>query len=246
LVGAIATVATLVYLAIQIRSNTLAVRSTAAQSVHESFATWYRMLAGDAGLSELMAKGLRDYSVLSKTERARFASTLMAILLCTQDAFIKWREGTLAPDRGALIRDLREPGVHERQTLRQVGLAVRGLQQGSPGLHRNQGQPSEEHALPGNTALRIDPHQLVAVTRERGLPRGSDLRRAHEADHSGIEGQVEPGTPSDARTERGPVFASVISTRSAVGKRFREILAAPETKGLNLPAASTGAGSRLL
>jgi hypothetical protein len=98
LVGAIATVATLIYLAIQIRSNTLALRSTAAQSVHESFATWYRMLAGDAGLSELMAKGLRDYSVLSETERARFVSTSMAILLCTQDAFIKWREGTLAPD----------------------------------------------------------------------------------------------------------------------------------------------------
>ncbi len=98
LVGAIATVATLVYLAIQIRSNTLALRSTAAHSVHESFATWYRMLAGDAGLSELMAKGLRDYSVLSETERARFVSTSMAFLLCTQDAFIKWREGTLAPD----------------------------------------------------------------------------------------------------------------------------------------------------
>ncbi len=46
LVGAIATVATLAYLAVQIRSNTHAVRSSAAQSVHESFATWYRMLAG--------------------------------------------------------------------------------------------------------------------------------------------------------------------------------------------------------
>jgi len=56
------------------------------------------MLAGDAGLSELMAKGLRDYSVLSETERARFVSTSMAILLCTQDAFIKWRNGTLATD----------------------------------------------------------------------------------------------------------------------------------------------------
>jgi hypothetical protein len=98
LVGAIATVATLAYLAIQIRSSTLAVRSTAAQSVHESFATWYRMLASDAGLSELMTNGLREYSSLSETDRARFVSASMAILLCTQDAFIKWRERTLAPD----------------------------------------------------------------------------------------------------------------------------------------------------
>ena len=38
-VGAIATVATLIYLAIQIRSHTYAVQSAAAQSVHEAFAT---------------------------------------------------------------------------------------------------------------------------------------------------------------------------------------------------------------
>jgi hypothetical protein len=98
LIGAIATVATLAYLAIQIRGSTIAVRATAAQSAHESFATWYRMLASDAGLSELMTNGLRDYSSLSEIERARFVSSSMAILLCTQDAFIKWREGTLAPE----------------------------------------------------------------------------------------------------------------------------------------------------
>jgi hypothetical protein len=98
LVGAIATVATLAYLAIQIRSGTTAVRSAAAQSVHESFATWYRMLAADAELSALMARGLRDYSTLSETERARFVSTSMALLLCSQDAFIKWREGSLSPE----------------------------------------------------------------------------------------------------------------------------------------------------
>jgi len=98
LVGAVATVATLFYLATQIRASTLATRAAAAQTVHECFATWYRMLAGDAGLSELMTKGLRDYSTLSETERARFVSTSMTILLCAQDAFIKWREGSLSPD----------------------------------------------------------------------------------------------------------------------------------------------------
>jgi len=51
LVAAIATVATLVYLAIQIRSNTIAVRSAAAQSVHEAFATWYRMIAADGRMT---------------------------------------------------------------------------------------------------------------------------------------------------------------------------------------------------
>ena len=98
LVGAIATVATLIYLAIQIRANTHAVRSGAAQSVHEAFATWYRMLASDGDLSQLTTNGLRDYASLSERDKARFVATFMAFLSCSQDAFIKWREGSLSPD----------------------------------------------------------------------------------------------------------------------------------------------------
>ena len=97
LIGAIATVATLAYLAVQIRSSTRAVRSASAQSVHESFATWYRMLATDRELSDLTTKGLRDYSSLSESEKARFISVAMSVLLCSQDAFIKQREGSLSP-----------------------------------------------------------------------------------------------------------------------------------------------------
>lgn len=97
LVGAIATVATLVYLAAQIRANTQAVRSAAAQSVHEAFATWYRTLAVETGLAGIAVRGLRDYASLSEEERARFVATFMAYLFCCQDAFIKWREGSLSP-----------------------------------------------------------------------------------------------------------------------------------------------------
>ncbi len=98
IMGAVATVATLIYLAIQIRDNTFAVRSSAAQSVHEAFSTWYRMLAADADLAQLVANGARDYVSLNETERARFVATFMAFLSCSQDAFIKWRDGSLAPE----------------------------------------------------------------------------------------------------------------------------------------------------
>jgi alkylated DNA nucleotide flippase Atl1 len=101
LVGAIATVATLFYLATQIRSSTRAMRSASAQSVHESFATWYRMIASDGELSELTTKGLRDSESLTEAEKGRFVSTAMALLLCSQDAFIKWRGVVVA---GSLAR----------------------------------------------------------------------------------------------------------------------------------------------
>ena len=97
LIGAIATVATLVYLARQIRANTGAVKSAAAQSVHENFATWYRMLASDPELPQIITDGLRDYSALSEAGKARFVSTFMAFLSCSQDAYLKWREGSLSP-----------------------------------------------------------------------------------------------------------------------------------------------------
>lgn len=98
IVAAIATVASLVYVAIQIRHNTVAVKSAAAQSVHEAFASWYHLLAADASLSQLVTDGLRDYSSLSETDRARFVATFMAFLSYCQDAYIKWREGALSPE----------------------------------------------------------------------------------------------------------------------------------------------------
>jgi hypothetical protein len=56
------------------------------------------MLATDAELSDLTTKGLRVYSSLSESEKGRFVCVAMAILLCAQDAFIKWREGSLSQE----------------------------------------------------------------------------------------------------------------------------------------------------
>ena len=66
--------------------------------MHEAFATWYRMLAADADLAQIATNGLRDYASLSETDKARFVATFMAFLSCSQDAFIKWREGSLSPE----------------------------------------------------------------------------------------------------------------------------------------------------
>ena len=51
-IGAIAVVISLIYVALQIRQNTNAVRSATAQSVHEHFAGWYHLLAADLELSQ--------------------------------------------------------------------------------------------------------------------------------------------------------------------------------------------------
>ena len=95
-IGAIAVVISLIYVALQIRQNTNAVRSATAQTVHEHFAKWYHLVAADDELAKIVANGLRDYESLSEQERVRFVAAFMAFLSYSQNAFLKWHEGLLA------------------------------------------------------------------------------------------------------------------------------------------------------
>ena len=96
IIGAVAVVISLFYVASQIRQNTNAVRSATAQTVHEHFANWYRLVAADGELARIVANGLRDYGSLSEQERVRFVAAFMSFLSYSQNAFLKWREGLLA------------------------------------------------------------------------------------------------------------------------------------------------------
>jgi hypothetical protein len=97
IIGALAVVISLFYVAHQIRQNTNAVQSATAQAVHEHFSNWYNLVAADAELSRIAANGLRDYASLSGQERVRFVETFMSFLSYSQNAFLKWREGLLKP-----------------------------------------------------------------------------------------------------------------------------------------------------
>ena len=97
IIGALAVVISLIYVAYQIRQNTNAVRSATAQTVHEHFSNWYNLVAADAELARIAANGLRDYASLSEQERVRFVATFMSFISYSQNAFLKWREGLLKP-----------------------------------------------------------------------------------------------------------------------------------------------------
>jgi hypothetical protein len=97
IVGAVGVMVTLVYVALQIRQNTNAVRAATAQTVHEHFASWYHLLASDDSLSQVVIDGLKDYGSLSEKDKARFVAMVMAFLSYSQNAFLKWRQGMLEP-----------------------------------------------------------------------------------------------------------------------------------------------------
>jgi len=64
IIGAVAVVVSLFYVAHQIRQNTNAVRSATAQAVHEHFANWYHLLASDPVLSQIAAKGVAGLHIV--------------------------------------------------------------------------------------------------------------------------------------------------------------------------------------
>jgi hypothetical protein len=95
-VGAIAVVATLVYLALNIRQNTAhlsqntrAVQLSALQATGESTNRVREMLILNPELSDLYLKGLRGYSELELSDRLRFGMLLENFLKTAEAAYVR-------------------------------------------------------------------------------------------------------------------------------------------------------------
>ncbi|MFC1777152.1 hypothetical protein ACFL3I_07405 [Pseudomonadota bacterium] len=72
IIGAVAVVASLIYLAVQIRQNTEAQRTENYARALERLAAFQSMLSTDSEISIIFSKGLADYSNLATQEKLRF------------------------------------------------------------------------------------------------------------------------------------------------------------------------------
>jgi hypothetical protein len=79
-VGGVAVIATLLYLAVQIRQNAQSVRNAASLSINEGLAEINRRVSNDPEFAELWLRGLKDYRGLTDVERMRFASYALDIM----------------------------------------------------------------------------------------------------------------------------------------------------------------------
>jgi hypothetical protein len=98
IVGAVAVLVTLVYLAVQIRQNTAALRSAATQGAHDQVADLYRMLSTDSDLAMIFVRGCRSPDQLSDTETAKYFSLLMQVLFYVQNWHSQTRDGLMDND----------------------------------------------------------------------------------------------------------------------------------------------------
>ena len=76
LIGAIAVVATLIYLAAQIRQNTLSNRNAALQTVSSQYADWLSTIIENESVARIYRAGLADFTQLTEEDRIRFGMLL--------------------------------------------------------------------------------------------------------------------------------------------------------------------------
>jgi len=97
LLAALAVIVSIAYLAIQIRQNTNALRSTATQGAHDQSATTYDLLASNPDLGLIFARGLASPETLSAEETARFFALLHSTMFRIQNWHVQTKTDFIDP-----------------------------------------------------------------------------------------------------------------------------------------------------
>lgn len=92
IVGAITVVVTVGYLALQIRQNTAALRSTATQGASEQAADIYHTLSTDAELAMIFVRGSEAPDDLSDSEMARYFAFFQYAFFNYQNWYVQTRD----------------------------------------------------------------------------------------------------------------------------------------------------------
>lgn len=126
-VGAMGVVVSLVYLAIQIRHNTRAVRASSFHGVTNSFNLLNAAIAGDESLARIVRIGSKGLSDLTEDERIRFGFFLLGVFRVFETLYYQRSHGTGDPalwtaETGTMVALLGDPGVREWWTSNPLSL----------------------------------------------------------------------------------------------------------------------------
>jgi len=94
IVGAAAVVVSLIYLALQIRTQN---REARAASVHQVLHEYSEAISKlhEPELADVWVAAIEDFDSLSPSQRLRFVIYLMVAVRSFEDAYFQWREGRL-------------------------------------------------------------------------------------------------------------------------------------------------------
>ena len=84
ILGAVAVIATLIYLAKQIRQNSQAVQISALRDTTEQWNRWSEVLATSSELADIVARGNRSYNALPENEALRYGAYVQMFFDCAE------------------------------------------------------------------------------------------------------------------------------------------------------------------
>ena len=99
--GALGVIATLGYLAVQIRLNTISTRTSSYQAVVSSTADWTRSVGLDADAARIVASGGADYGSLAGEDRLRFAMLFQSLFRNYENIFFQHQQGAISDETWA-------------------------------------------------------------------------------------------------------------------------------------------------
>ena len=102
-IGAVAIVVSLIYVGVQVKDSTRAVRSATANETSAALSTWYREIGTDPEAGRVFLDGMTNPELLSREELFRFIFLAHSVMLEFQAAFYLAQEGTLDPELQASI-----------------------------------------------------------------------------------------------------------------------------------------------
>ena len=122
-ISGMAVAITLVFLVLQMRQNTLAVRAAASQAHSAAYAELSNITVINGDMARIWRLGNADVNQLSDDERVRYISYVSTIFRFMESARLQWRHGQLDGEHWhALVGDFRDlamqPGVKAYWDLR--------------------------------------------------------------------------------------------------------------------------------
>lgn len=105
-VAAIGVIASLVYLAVQIRQNTRAVRSNTSQAITDARVEFLKSITDNAEVARIVRSGLSSRQSLEGDDRMRFDVMMNRLMAMMENYYYQRRQGTMEAEQWARAVDV--------------------------------------------------------------------------------------------------------------------------------------------
>ena len=95
IIGVVTVVGSIIYLAIQVKQSTQAMRSETSNVITNNAMDQYQLFATHADLFEIMQKGMSDPESLADIERGRMNAYVFGTLISWQNFYYHWQKNEL-------------------------------------------------------------------------------------------------------------------------------------------------------